>query len=162
MKSHTRHYQGVGIVEVILMVAIVSVALMGLHQLMSYNFAVTSQGIFSTKAVLFAQEGVEAVRIMRNESWDTNIDPLVSGTVYYPILTGTTWSLTTTSPGSIDTIFDRQIVFEDVFRDVNNDIASSGTLDPNTKKVVITVSWAVSDNTRNITIPTYVTDLLDN
>ncbi len=37
--------------------------------------------------------------------------------------------------------FLRSIVFEDVFRDDNYKIAESGTLDPETKKIIVTVSF---------------------
>jgi predicted O-linked N-acetylglucosamine transferase (SPINDLY family) len=49
-----------------------------------------------------------------------------------------------------------------VNRDANDDIASSGTLDARTKKISITVSWAVSDaTTTSKTLDFYISDIFN-
>lgn len=157
-------YPGVGIIEVIGILAIVTIGLFALNELIAFNFGVTSKGIFQERALALAQEGVEVMTILRNQSWSGEIDSLIVGTSYYPQFnSGTnTWSLTTTPPPLINGIFNRSIVIEDVYRDASNNIATSGTLDPNTKKITVTVSWTSQGQIKTVTVPTYLTNFLNN
>lgn len=88
------------------------------------------------QAVAYLKQAQEAVRVVRDASWNNMTD----GT-FHPIVSGTTWALAsgtdTPAAGLI-----RQIVISDVQRDSNGAITSfGGTTDPSTKKVVITLSW---------------------
>jgi len=155
-------YQAIGIVEVIIIIAVVSIALLALHELVAFNFDITSQGILYIKASLLAQEGTEVLRILKNQSWSSAIAPLTPGASYYPVFSNNLWSLQITPLAPIDGVFTRWVTIENVFRDANNDISSSGTLDPNTKKITVTLSWQVKNQARTIVIPTYLTNLLNN
>ena len=86
-------------------------------------------------ALLYAQEGLEATRNMR----DRNFLSLVTGD-YGLTLTSDTWSFVA-APETIDAYYARTITVADVYRDVNGAIAESGTLDPNIKKITSTVTW---------------------
>jgi type II secretory pathway pseudopilin PulG len=88
------------------------------------------------QATTYLKEAQEAMRVIQANGW-TNF---ASGT-YHPVVSGTTWSLAVGSE-TINSIFTRQIVISDVYRDTNDNIATvSGSLDPSTRKVDITISW---------------------
>jgi type II secretory pathway pseudopilin PulG len=88
------------------------------------------------EATALLKEAVEAVRSVRTLGWESFA---VNGT-YHPVISGANWSLT----AGTETINDleRSIVISDVNRDTNGDIiATGGSVDPSTKKVVITIAW---------------------
>jgi len=149
--------KGFTIVEVIVGSAIILVFVSALSVAMSLYVSILPERINNIQAEFLAKEGVEAVKYLRNESWDNNIATLSNDTDYYLDFSGGTWSLSTTA-NTIDGTFTRTIVFLDVYRDGNNDIASSGTLDPDARRLLVTVSW----NSESETIETYITDILGN
>lgn len=149
-------------VEVIIILAVTSIALLALNEVMGSSLQASSQGFLREKALLLAKEGMEVVGIERNQGWASNIAPLTTGINYYPTFSGNTWSLDTTSPGLIDNLFDRRVVFEAVMRDGASNIAPSGPLDPDTKKITVTVSWQAQGTTKSVTLEGYLTNLLQN
>lgn len=88
-----------------------------------------------SEALTYAQEGLEVVRFIR----DVNYWDLEDGTYGLSDDTGT-WVFTT-APDTIASFYRRTVTIESVYRDSNNNIASTGTLDPLTKKVTTRVDW---------------------
>lgn len=86
-------------------------------------------------ALLYAEEGMEAVRNMR----DRNYLDLTAGS-YGLDFTSDTWTFIA-APETIDDFYQRTILIEEVYRDGNGDIAELGTLDTETKKVTVSVTW---------------------
>ena len=119
------------------------------------------QGLREAEATYLAEEAIETVKVLRNDGWATNIAPLTNGTTYYSTLSGSDWTLTTTDPGPINNQYSRTIVVEEVYRDTNDDIASTGTLDVKTKKVTATVTWSEHGSTESVTLETYITNFRD-
>lgn len=157
-----KKYRGFGLVEIIIAVAIVSISLFALSNASNLAFTLIDESTRETRASFLLEEGVEAVRILRDSGWSANIAPLTSGTGYYPIF-ATNWTLASTDPGPIDGIFTRTITLENVLRDGNDDIAPTGTPDLDTKKVTVSVSWnGPRGNTKTRSIATYITNLLEN
>jgi len=130
-----------GLVEIVVVTAIVSATLAGFLQasILSIRLLRTEQD--NLEATLLAQEGMEAVRSVRDESWTNNIAPLTNGTIYYPIVVNNKWTIGTNNPGVFNNRYTRKVVFNQVFRNGTDDIASSGTIDSETRKVTVTVSW---------------------
>lgn len=160
MKTHKQ--KGIALVEILVVIAIIGVAILSLYELVVISRATTSNQLRRTQALALAQEGVEATRNLRDQGWSANIEPLSTGTDYYVTLSGSSWALTTTNPGPIDTLFTRTLVFENVNRDANSNISESGSSDPDTRKVTATVSWTERDKARTATLATYITNFLDN
>ena len=115
----------------------------------------------NTIAGFLLEEGVESVIYLRDASWGTNIAPLVNGSTYYLYFNGINW-ISTTSPQYIDNQFLRTFTVSSVNRDSNDDIAVSGTNDPKTKKISVTVSYWQGHGTTTRSLSTYITDLYDN
>ena len=86
-------------------------------------------------ALLYAQEGLEVARQMR----DRNYFSLGNGD-HGLQLAGDVWSFIP-APEDIDGFYSRTVSVEDVYRDVDGNIAEAGTLDPDTKKVISLVEW---------------------
>ncbi|HYM65489.1 MAG TPA: hypothetical protein VES68_03335, partial [Candidatus Sulfotelmatobacter sp.] len=90
------------------------------------------------QATNYFKQAQEAVRIVDSNSWDNLID----GT-YHPVVSGSTWTLASGSENISPFGFTRQIVISDVYRDASGNIVTvGGTLDPSTKQIAISVSWA--------------------
>lgn len=88
------------------------------------------------EATAIAREMNEALRVIREGAW-TNV--AAPGT-YHVEIAGTTWSLAPAAQ-TLDG-FTRSLAISDVSRDAAGLIvATGGTNDPSTRKVVITVSW---------------------
>ncbi|MBI5613897.1 hypothetical protein HY947_03145 [Candidatus Gottesmanbacteria bacterium] len=87
------------------------------------------------EATTLEKEAQDALRNIRDTSWSA----ISTNGTFHPTSSSSTWSL---SPGS-ETVngYTRSIIVADTYRDANGAIASSGTLDPSTKKITISVSW---------------------
>ena len=115
----------------------------------------------SLQAAYLADEGIEALRVMRDTSYSANIAPLAAGTTYYLAWNGTTWTSTTTD-SFVDGTFERSFVLSNVYRNPNEDISTTGTLDPNTKEVTVTIAWQQQGATTTRTLAAYITNFLQN
>lgn len=149
---------GVGLVEVILASAIILFVIISVVE--SYNvyisFALKNQN--NVQANFILEEGMEAVLFLRDGGWSTNIASLTASTTYYLSWNGVTWQSTSTAQ-YIDGAFLRSFVLFNVNRDANDDIAVSGTNDPNTKKLVASVSYPVGQATTTKSMSTYITNI---
>lgn len=101
-----------------------------------------------TQALYLAEGGIELVRHIRDKSW-SNISTLTNGDTYYLDVSSTIVSITNT-PEVIDG-FTRSFVVEPVERNSNDDIVQSGTNDPDSKYVTVTVSWGTPTSTVELT-----------
>lgn len=154
-----RNNKGVGIIEIIVVVAIAGIALFGISGVSSYALGVLNDRKALLEASYLAEEGIEAIRSVRDESWSSNIAGLTMGTNYYPVVSGSKWILQTTNPGLINNRYARRAVFENVNRDGSDNIVTSGgTLDANTKKVTTYVSWSDRRGSQEISLVTYLTN----
>lgn len=157
-----KNTKGFGLIEILIVVGIMGIAFFGLVAFLINSSGIIFQVTRNTEAVALAEEGVEGVRSLRDESWTTRIATLTEGITYYPVISSSKWTLTTTDPGTVNNLYTRTVVIEGVNRDVNDDIAVAGTDDPNTKEVTVMVTWNEGQNVQDVTIVTYITNFLDN
>lgn len=95
-----------------------------------------AQQIQRSDATTLTKEAYDALRIVREQGWSS----VSTNGRYYPVVVNNTWTLATGS--AVIGGFTRFVDIMDVYRDSNGNFAtSSGTVDPSTKKIVITVSW---------------------
>ena len=156
--------KGVSLIEVIVGSAIISGVLLSLGLVAEYSIKVTAIGTERLQAGDLVIENMEGLKSIRDMGWTANIAPLTSGMTYYLAYSTTTntYSATTTVPALIDGKFTRTFVLYDVYRDANDRIAPSGTLDPNTKKIFITVTWTSRNKARSETLQTYTSNIFNN
>ena len=144
-------------VEIIVAVSIITVSVLVMMAVAEKSIYVSRQSTHSGQATFLLEEGAEAVRITRDNAW-SNISGLNNATNYYPLFSSGTWSLSTTS--SQVGIFTRKVNIASVNRDnTTSDIATSGTDDPGTKLMTITVSWVEAGTTVTKTLSFYIMDI---
>ncbi len=153
--------KGISIIEILVVIAILGVVLTSLLGLVSFSLKGSSLIKQNHQANNLAQEIIEVVRNFRDQTvWDTTgLGTLTVDTAYYPEKTADVppkWSLV--SGEETIGIFNRKVVFERVYRDTNDDIADSGTEDPDTKKATVTVSWQERERDHQIELVTYFTN----
>lgn len=153
---------GFALVEALVAAAILSGTLAA--AVSAYLVAVRAAGENgdAVEALYLADEGVEAVRDLRDSGWSANIAPLpTGGTPFYLAWNGSAWA-TSVADTLIDGAFDRSVTLGSVYRDANGDIAQSGALDPNARRVTVTVSWRSGQASTSRSLSAYVTNLFNN
>jgi type II secretory pathway pseudopilin PulG len=153
--------KGFGLLEIVVAVGIISISIYAVFGLFTFAIKSVDENLEKAKAVFLLEEGVEAVRVLRDSSWQNNIASLTAGEDYYLEFTGATWQATSSNV-YIQNAFERKFVLEDVYRDGNDDIAETGTLDPDTRKLTVSVSFLGSKGTTTRSVITYLTNLFSN
>lgn len=160
VKQNTK---GFGILEVLIVSAILSVSMIGI--MTAFTFYI-KEGLKTTRKIqasYILEEGAEAIRYLRDESFSTNIVPITTGSTYY-IATSTTGWMATSTPTFFFDDFTLMVSLEDVYRkDSDSDIVplsyvGAKTIDPSIRKVILTTDWITSSST----MTTYIADLFDN
>ena len=142
-KNAGRKIAGMSLVEVIVGAAIIGTAMVTIVGVFGGLSKLSYRNTARIQAAMLSEEGIEAIKTMRDAGWSAKISPLnTSGnTVYRLYWTGTAWTSTTTS-SKIDNTFERTFMVYTVERDASfNVVSSGGTTDTNSRKVVVTVSW---------------------
>lgn len=152
---------GFGLLEIVVAVSLAAVALFGISAVSQVSLRVVEENTQKIQAAFLLEEGIEALKIMRDKGWQNTINPLASNTDYFLEFTGGMWKATTT-PVFVDDIFERKFNLFDVYRDINDDIAQAGALDADTKKITVFVSWNSRAGTTTRVISTYITNLFNN
>ena len=153
--------KGLGLVEVVVAAAIVTLIVTSLIAAFLVYFRTGLEVVARVQATFLAEEGVEAVKFLRDKGWTTSIAPLSLNTPYYLATTSTLWEATTTSSLELGK-FSRKLQFYSVNRDTNGAIVSSGgTTDNNTRKVFVEVTWQTASGSSTRSIPTYITNLFN-
>ena len=161
MIKRYKNQKGIGMIEVIVSLAVIAITFWSFFELARYNLKIQEQSRFKIEALNLAAEAMEATRSVRDEDWN-NIDPLVSGTRYYPAIAANKWTLSSTDPGAINGFYDRWVTVEEVFRDGNDDIAVAGVQDTETRKIIVIVEWNDHGTIRDITLTSYLTSWTNN
>ncbi len=154
---------GFGMIEIVVGTAVLATAMLGISSL----FQATLKAGSTTQSVLQAgyllEEGIEAVRVMRDSGYANSILKLSTTTPTYITWNGATSLWATTSVNTfIDSKYERRLTVADVNRDANDDIAVAGTYTPDTKLITMTVSWSERGATTSRSISTYLTNLFNN
>ena len=150
---------GMSLVEVIVGAAIATLILSGLIAAYQLYFKTALANLRHVQAVFLAEEGAEALRFLRDGNW-SNLSSLTAGATYYLVFQSGNWQIITNNI-FVDEIFERKLVLSNINRDVNDDIAPTGTLDPNTKKAAITISWSNGLATTSKPLELYLTNLFN-
>ena len=154
--------QGFGLIEIVIAISIIGFLMFGLITTARISFAGVLANMERLQAIFLLEETLEAMRIMRDDGWAANIDPLTLSAPYYLEFVSDTWEATTT-PNLIDGTFTRIFTVTAVQRDANDDIvASGGTIDTDTLQVDASVSWPARGEIITISLSSYITNLFTN
>lgn len=155
------HKKGFGLVEAVVAISIVAAFIVILGAVNTIYLKISFSQSNILQAAFLAEEGIEAVRFIRDGGWGDGIASLSNGVDYYLAFTGSSWQPTTT-PVSVG-IFDRRVRFDEVYRDATDNITTmGGTIDPNVRLVTSKVSWVERGATSTKTVSTYITNLFAN
>lgn len=160
MSNEKKLGKGFGIIEIVIATTIISVAFLTMMSTASMSLRTSEKNTLELKANFLLEESVEAVKIMRDNDWQTNIASLSAGTDYFLEFDGATW-LANVSNVLIDGVFERKFIINDVYRDANDDISSSGVLDQNTKKITVYVSWSKNGSIVSKSISFYISNIFN-
>jgi len=159
----TQTTKGVGLIEAIIVISVVSVAFAAI---LSASVIFLRSGLFAAdkvQALYLLEEGVEAVRHLRNEGYTTNIMTNIGSGVFYLDPSAGGWTITTTNTPIFGT-FTRTLELEDVYRrNTDDDIVplTSGDpkyLDSETARLHVSVSWSGG----SVELDTYVANIYEN
>lgn len=126
---------GQSLVELLVTIGISAILIPALFSGVLTSRAGRAQQDQRLQATALAREAQEAVRVIRDESWEN----FATNGVYHPTVFGTTWKLA--SGSAVVNGFTRKIVISDAYRDSFGNLAPSGTIDPSIKLVTTIVSW---------------------
>ena len=148
---------GFGLLEIVVGVTVISVSFFGLMSVSQISLRLVEKGAQNIQAAFLIEEGIEAVKFLRDSGWNANIAPLNLNTDYYFSFNNSMW-LATTSQIIIDGVYERYFTVEEVYRDANDDIVPSGTQDPDTLAILVRVSWQERGRTHTVEIASYLTN----
>lgn len=150
--------KGFGLIEIIIGSTILTISLIAISTYFQKSLQLNQDSDKLVRASFLLEEGMEVVKFFRDTSW-LNISGLTAGASYYLQFDGIKWA-TTSSNIFVDGIFERKLVIDNVARDSNDDIVSSGgTDDSGTKKVIVLVSWFGRTGTTTKSISMYITNI---
>jgi Tfp pilus assembly protein PilV len=153
---------GISLVEVVIAATIIGTSIIFIVGVYGGMAKLSYRNTPRIQADMLAEEGIEAVRTMRDAGWTSNISTLSTTTTYRLAWTGSKWQATT-SVALIDNTFDRTFKVTDVGRDSNfNVVSSGGTYDAGSKKVTVYVSWQDSGATSTKSLEDYIFNTYSN
>jgi len=152
-KKYFLFLKGFGIIEIIVAMGIFLIIVTSGATIVIQQFNSNRLGQEETEATLFAQEGIEAARSIKNQDWAN----LTTGT-HGLDNSGGSWVLSGTS--NTTGKFTREVIIENVERNIGGDIVTSGgTFDPDTFKITSSVNWDFTSSRNNtVDVLTYLTN----
>lgn len=149
---------GFGIIETLVAMGIFTIVASTAATTVLHSFSANRLGDQETEATLFAQEGIEAVRSIKNQGWNA----FVSSAVAHNCASGCgldslsgSWAFSSGSDTS--ETFTRTITISNVYRTGADIIEGGATLDQDVKKITSTVTWNFSPSRSNTTkVVTYL------
>lgn len=103
------------------------------------------------KAIALLKETEVAVRNIRDTDWTAFA---VNGT-FYPVTSGSSWTFTSGSQTDSNG-FTKQVVISDVYRNNGAIVSTGGSIDPSTKRAVVTITWS-QPSSGSVTSTMYLT-----
>lgn len=160
MKTNIKK-KGIGMIEIIIAVFILTMVLGILITVNNLYIKSSNANVKMTKGAYLATEGIEAIKTIRDSGWN-NINAITPETDFYLYFDNQNSLWFSTSTVQETDGFIRKIKIFDVYRNDQEDISESGVLDPNTKKIEVTVSWnSISGQDVSKKIVTYITNILE-
>lgn len=155
--------EGFGLIEIVVAVSIAALLIVGLGQVTQVSLALLREERMNFEAALLVNEGIEALRMLRDASWSRNIAALSTGINYFVSATST-WGVWDTSRPYIRNRYHRTIRLDPAHREIGTDriIDAGGYDDLGTRKLTATVSWQGRNGTSSVSSVTYLTNFLQN
>ncbi|KKQ06889.1 MAG: hypothetical protein US18_C0030G0003 [Parcubacteria group bacterium GW2011_GWB1_36_5] len=131
--------KGFMVVEILVAVSIITISILVSMAVAQKSVYVSRQAFHTTQAAFLLEEGAEDARIARDNAWS---------------------NVATLNSSEQIGIFTRTVIASSVNRDnTTKDISSTGTNDPGTKLITITVSWLEGGVTISKALQFYIMDI---
>lgn len=150
-KVHILKQKGQALLELVLVIGISSLMVPALVSALLAAWDGKPQQEKMIVATALLRETESSVRNIRDTNWNAFA---VNGT-YHPVVSGSTWSFSS-GPDTNSAGLNRQVVISDVYRNNGAIVTTGGSLDPSTKRAVITISWS-QPHTSSINSTMYLT-----
>ncbi len=157
--------KGFSTVEVMTGVFIITLAFLAVSEAGGRSLVVAEDNLREVQANYLLGEGVEVARLWRDDNW-SNLANLTPGTSYYMDFVGGSWVFRSASAypagaGNLYDIFSRKFILSAVNRDAtsHNIVTTGGLVDPDIKKIEVTVSWQSHGSPRSKSLTTYLVKL---
>lgn len=142
--------KGISIVEIVIAAAIIAVSVTGIFGAIQIYLKIVQQNAHKAQAVLLLDETSEAIQYLRDEGYDSYIASNSFNTEYSIFWNGSGYELGT-STITLPYQMSRTVRFEEIRRDSSDQITSSGgTVDSDTRKVIITINWPYKGEIKTI------------
>lgn len=150
---------GFTLVEIIVAAGIISLSVVAIIAIASQSISFSRQSLDTYTAATMLEEGAEAVRTVRDSNWGV-LAALSPDTSYYPTFstTSNSWSLST-EPADAG-MFARTVTVAPVSRNAGGVISATGTDDPGTRLVTVTVTWREHDTPQSKSLSFYLSNIL--
>lgn len=154
--------KGISIVEIVIAAGIIAVSVTGIVGAIQIYLKIVHQNAREVQAVLFLDETAEVLQYLRDINYDLYFNQTNTGTNYTVFWDGSGYALAT-STIVLPYEMTRTIVFENILRDSNDQIVSSGgSVDINTKKAIITMSWPYKGEIKTISSEMLIHNMYEN
>jgi Tfp pilus assembly protein PilV len=154
--------KGLSLIEVVIGAGIIGASVVTVISIYGTLTRMSYDNTARIQAAMLAEEGIEAVKTMRDSGWDSNIGTLTNGSTYRLAYSSGAWH-STTSAVWIDSKFERTFTVSSVARDGSSNIVTSGgTTDTGTKLVNVSVAWSDGRATTTKSLQTYIFDIFSN
>lgn len=160
--------KGFTIIEILTVVVIIAIVFAGISGLLAFSLRASQVHASTVEATFLAQETLEALRNFRDGTgWNTNdlIDDydgigLRSVNAFYHLGQSADATPRWYLAAGAETIgiYSRWLEFSNVYRDGNDNIASSGALDADSRKLKVTVTWQEHGTTQIVEVESYITN----
>lgn len=150
-------HSGVSLIEVIVGISILAVILLAVGLSINAFAEARSRLVIDAQTLYLAEEGVEMVRALRDDDWDS-IDSYAIDTTYYFDVATTTIAIGST-PEIIDGEFFRQVTFRQVYRNGSDDIVASTTGGASVDDELVEVEVSVGGPTGTTTLRSILSNI---
>lgn len=136
-KVHNIKLKGQALLELILVIGISALIMPAIVTALLAAWDGKPQQEKMIGATALLRETESSVRNIRDTNWNSFA---VNGT-FHPTVSGSGWSFSS-GPDTNSAGFTRQVVISDVYRNNSAIVTTGGSLDPSTKRAVVTISWS--------------------
>ena len=153
--------KGISLVEVIIASSIIGLSMIYISNVYGNFVKLSLENTDKVQAVFILDEGVEAIKTMRNFAWST-VASSTPGVDYYLVWQNNRWQSTTTKI-LVDNKFTRKYNVSNVYRDpiTLNIVTSGGVLNTDSKVVNMDVSWSYKGSTTTKSTSFYMFNLYE-
>ncbi len=163
--SFYKKNKGSLLIEVLIAAAIISTSVLASLGVFGTMARLQYRNTARIQASFLADEGIEAVKTLRNASWNTYVKNLTIGSKYYLYWNNHSWNVNASST-LIDGQFLRYFKLSNVYRDASFNIVESttagATIDTDMRSITMYVEWVDEAGTSSKSIETYLYNLFAN